>query len=540
MATRADKRQTCSRLLRRRILGRRVSSGLIRGGRLHGRLCGCLRGHIGGRLVRHLPGTTLGLEQTVELFVAADTEKKNINHPPRVRTQGHSRAAAADYERGAAGAEGGAHRRVGVRSPLLLEHGAGDDGAAWGPPPSLKRAGAALEGLGRRGMMTMPAAPGAQAAPGAERQVCCCWGRGHANARRQKKLLALLLAAAGTSSVAMHAQASIASSSAAVSLQGASTTVGLGLRAGVATGSRSRPACPFDVVSAAGMGIGPAAAATRDGSAIRLRGGAVGSAADAEPNGAVPSYKQVAATGVQDHLNGDEAADEAGGHGDDEDKMVLNVDMLKLEALRKLGASLRLGGRGTARRKFKVVRKKGSKMDDGKIQNSLRKAGLNPIGEIDTIEMIREDGSALFFPSPRLLSNQQANTFCVQGDYEERAPTAQTAAQLAAAEFDQLSDIEKLRRLAAADLPASGADAAAAEIAQAQGSSPGGDGQEGDGEGDAEQGSPEDILAEEEARDQVDVSAGGEEGGAAGEQGEEGGAVDVGGEEATTEGVDEA
>ena len=387
--------------------------------------------------------------------------------------------------------------------------------------------------------MTMPAAPGAQAAPGAERQVCC--GRGHASARRQNKLLALLLAAAGTSSLAMHAQASIASSSAAVSLQGASATVGLGLRAGVATGSRSRPACPFDVVSAAGIGIGSAAAATRDGSAIRLRGGAVGSAADAEPNGAVPSYKQVAATGVQDHLNGDGAADEAGGHGDDEgNKMVLNVDMLKLEALRKLGASLRLGGRGTARRKFKVVRKNGSKMDDGKIQNSLRKAGLNPIGEIDTIEMIREDGSALFFPSPRLLANQQANTFCVQGDYEERAPTAQTAAQLAAAEFDQLSDIEKLRRLAAADLPASGADAAAAEIAQAQGSSPEGDGQEGDGEGDAEQGSPEDILAEEEARDQVDVSAGGEEGVPAGEQGEEGGPADVGGEEATTEGVDEA
>ena len=73
-------------------------------------------------------------------FFRVMKKKKPINHPSRPY-QEQVRAAAAHNERGAAGAEGGAHRRVGVRSPLLREYGAGDDGAAWGPPPSLKRAG---------------------------------------------------------------------------------------------------------------------------------------------------------------------------------------------------------------------------------------------------------------------------------------------------------------------------------------------------------------------------------------------------------------
>ena len=214
-------------------------------------------------------------------------------------------------------------------------------------------------------------------------------------------------------------------------------------------------------------GIGPAAAAASEG-ALRLRGGDAGGSTAAEhaasPNGA-KSYKQVAAAGLDVRTNGEKdgnggaedashLGDETGRNGDaGQTKLVLQVDELKLEALRKLGQSLRLGGRGTARRKFKVVRKAG-KMDDVKYQNALRKAGLNPVGEVEKVQVYHEDGTIWTYQNPRLHSNPQAAQFCIQGKYEETKPTPETEAQIAAREFDQLSDIDKLRRLAQAEVPA--------------------------------------------------------------------------------------
>ena len=273
--------------------------------------------------------------------------------------------------------------------------------------------------------------------------------------------------------------------------QGASGLAGLGARVGHAAGYRQ--ACPYDIVVGAGADLGPAAAeAPHRDSTIRLRGG---DASLAEPNGGKASYSQAAAAGVEVPLNGNDVGTGAAANvGGEEQTMVLNVDVLKLEALRKLGASLRIGGEGTARRKFKAVRKKGGKMDDVKFQNALKKAGLNPVGDIETVEMHHEDGTIWTFPQPRLLTNQQANQFCVQGHYNEHHAAPETEAQLAAAEFDKLSDIEKLRRLAQADLAAGGS---ADDGEQAD------EGDAGVGEGNGEHSesagaSPEEILAREE------------------------------------------
>jgi hypothetical protein len=93
-------------------------------------------------------------------------------------------------------------------------------------------------------------------------------------------------------------------------------------------------------------------------------------------------------------------------------------------------------------------------MDDVKYQNALRKAGLNPVGEVEKVQVYHEDGTIWTYKNPRLHSNPQAAQFCIQGKYEETKPTPETEAQIAAREFDQLSDIEKLRRLAQAELPA--------------------------------------------------------------------------------------
>jgi hypothetical protein len=44
------------------------------------------------------------------------------------------------------------------------------------------------------------------------------------------------------------------------------------------------------------------------------------------------------------------------------------LDEMKIEALRAIGESLRRGGHGTARRKFKKIRKQSSKADEAKFQ----------------------------------------------------------------------------------------------------------------------------------------------------------------------------
>ena len=276
-------------------------------------------------------------------------------------------------------------------------------------------------------------------------------------------------------------------------------------------------------------GLGPAAAGAKV-SSLRLRGGDEGgdAAVDSAPNAKKsPSYKEAAAKGVPLNGDGEKAVgadarkDGRGANGEKgEDELVLQVDELKLEALRKLGQSLRLGGRGTARRKFKSVRKGTSKMDDVKSQNALRKAGLNPVSEIENIEMYKEDGTVLSFKSPKLLSNGQANTFCIHGSYTERKAPKPTEAQLAAKAFDQLSDIEKLRQLAAAELDVSkGAGGEKTDSAQvttpedvlAAEEDDAGDAGEGEEAAIRDRGSPEDMLAADGEDDAAAGGSGGEE-----------------------------
>ena len=143
-------------------------------------------------------------------------------------------------------------------------------------------------------------------------------------------------------------------------------------------------------------------------------------------------------------------------------------------------------------------------MDEVKFQNALRKTGFNPVGEVDSVEVYQEDGTVWTFNNPRLLANQQASQFCIQGRFEERKPTE---AEIRAREFNALSDIEKLRQLAQAELPATGGGAAAsaAESAPA-GADEAAAEPEGEESGDEEKGSPEDLLA---AKEEEEVAAGG-------------------------------
>merc|ERR1712230_320204 len=76
------------------------------------------------------------------------------------------------------------------------------------------------------------------------------------------------------------------------------------------------------------------------------------------------------------------------------------------EKLAKLQANVRIGGKGTQRRKKKIVHK-ASNTDDKKLQSQLKKLSINPIPGIEEVNMFKDDGSVIHFTNPKVLHHKQ-------------------------------------------------------------------------------------------------------------------------------------
>ena len=74
---------------------------------------------------------------------------------------------------------------------------------------------------------------------------------------------------------------------------------------------------------------------------------------------------------------------------------------MNAEKLQKLQAQVRLGGKGTARRKKKVIHRTAT-TDDKKLQSSLKKLSVNNIPGIEEVNMIKDDGSVIHFNNPKV------------------------------------------------------------------------------------------------------------------------------------------
>ncbi|KAJ3594373.1 hypothetical protein NHX12_003680 [Muraenolepis orangiensis] len=70
------------------------------------------------------------------------------------------------------------------------------------------------------------------------------------------------------------------------------------------------------------------------------------------------------------------------------------------EKLAKLQAQVRIGGKGTPRRKKKIVHRT-STAQDKKLHSSLRKLVVNNMAGIEEVNMIREDGTVVYFINPK-------------------------------------------------------------------------------------------------------------------------------------------
>ncbi|CAH8863655.1 unnamed protein product [Trichobilharzia szidati] len=101
----------------------------------------------------------------------------------------------------------------------------------------------------------------------------------------------------------------------------------------------------------------------------------------------------------------------------------MDIDKARLEKLEKfkgMSDQVRIGGKGTARRKKKVVHKNAA-ADDKKLQSSLKKLSLNTIPTIEEVNMYKTDGTMIHFKNPKVQAAPQANVFAVTGQAEYKA-----------------------------------------------------------------------------------------------------------------------
>jgi len=111
------------------------------------------------------------------------------------------------------------------------------------------------------------------------------------------------------------------------------------------------------------------------------------------------------------------------------------------EKLKQLQSQVRIGGKGTARRKKKVIHRTATN-DDKKLQNSLKKLAVNPIPGIEEVNMIKDDGTVIHFNNPKVQASLTANTFAISGHAETKRITDLVPgilSQLRADNFTQLS-----------------------------------------------------------------------------------------------------
>jgi nascent polypeptide-associated complex subunit beta len=70
------------------------------------------------------------------------------------------------------------------------------------------------------------------------------------------------------------------------------------------------------------------------------------------------------------------------------------------DKLKKMQNSVRIGGKGSVRRKVKIVHKKNS-TDDKKLQATFKRLGVNEIKGFEEATFFHADGSGTHFTNPK-------------------------------------------------------------------------------------------------------------------------------------------
>jgi len=115
----------------------------------------------------------------------------------------------------------------------------------------------------------------------------------------------------------------------------------------------------------------------------------------------------------------------------------------KLKQLQEKAANLQIGGKGSQRRKRKVIHRTAT-TDDKKLQSSLKKLSVNNIPGIEEVNMIKDDGSVIHFNNPKVQASLAANTFAVTGHAENKQITEMLPGILNQLGADSLTHLKRL------------------------------------------------------------------------------------------------
>ena len=93
------------------------------------------------------------------------------------------------------------------------------------------------------------------------------------------------------------------------------------------------------------------------------------------------------------------------------------------EKLAKMAAQVRTGGKGSVRRKKKAIHKT-TTTDDKRLQNTLKRLGVNNIPAIEEVNLFKDNGTVIHFNNPkgaRLATEQRESTLLASEDSVSRS-----------------------------------------------------------------------------------------------------------------------
>lgn len=90
------------------------------------------------------------------------------------------------------------------------------------------------------------------------------------------------------------------------------------------------------------------------------------------------------------------------------------VDKEKLAKLQRMAAGVRVGGKGSVRRKKKAVHK-AAPTDDKRLQTTLKRLQLSQLPGIEEVNIFKDNGSVINFQNPKVQAQISANTYVISG-----------------------------------------------------------------------------------------------------------------------------
>ncbi|KAG8858781.1 Nascent polypeptide-associated complex subunit beta [Tulasnella sp. 330] len=119
------------------------------------------------------------------------------------------------------------------------------------------------------------------------------------------------------------------------------------------------------------------------------------------------------------------------------------MDPEKLAKLKASGAG-RLGGKGTPRRKVVKKAANSNTQDDKRLQGALKKLNMQPIANVEEVNMFQNDGNVLHFAAPKVHAALSANTMAVYGIGHVKELTELVPGILSQLGPDSLASLRKL------------------------------------------------------------------------------------------------